>query len=238
MDQLSEELFGQSRNVTFRNDRKRTDLETVLKVHQPQIESILGQVLKPDDIYDLTGLPNGSLITNCQWSVQPDQISFNLEASHAKLDITRQQQLVLVSGAPTIEVNELIMQRQRTGLGSRIFAHQAYRAAGLGFEQIQLFAARGQTMFGYAVWPVFGFDGSIRDLLEPLSREYRSQSGLTLSHDIQTLQALLALEYGLETWIQAGDGLNLTFDLDSTGESFEFLETFMSNRNIQLAEKW
>jgi hypothetical protein len=238
VDQLSEFLFGQPRHLEFRNSTQRLELQYFLEQESDRILNIPGRNLNNQDLFDLTGMPNGSLVTACLFSSQPDQISFHFEARHEDLNITRIQELVLLNETPGIGIDEMILQDRGRGLGTRIFAHQAHRAADIGFQSIALFAARGQTMNGYLTWPKLGFDGPLEDQLNRIATAYASRTGSRLPDDVQTVQELLSLEFGVETWIDLGEGMAMEFDLSPGSPSWVFLNLYLQQKDIVLAERW
>ena len=117
------------------------------------------------------------------------------------------------SGRPTIQAAyfELDENQRGKGLGAEMFGRTVEAGIRLGFDRIVTHAARSKSHNGYAVWPLFGYDGPL-----PESTRQRLPESLANARNVSDL---MRTEEGRTWWSANGHDINLTFSLRPRSKS-------------------
>ena len=104
---------------------------------------------------------------------------------------------------------------------------------------------RTALLDGYAVFPVFGFDGVLDEIADDLARLEQIKSellsqGQTLEtvQQLETVQELLSFEGGREIWTRYGYALDMTFDLATDSLSWQIFMAYVESKGVYLQEGW
>ncbi|MBF8179650.1 hypothetical protein [Herminiimonas contaminans] len=188
---------------------------------------IKGNRLTETQIASLTGAPDGAKIKMDPYGDGP-----TLRISHPFYAHDSKRSFIRTEGGGMALSNDLLMLNHKKaprGLGLRIFTTQALQAKELGFESIEIFAARGQGMNGYHTWPQYGANAKLpKDILELLP------DGLKGATD---LLELVKTEAGRAFWREEGYSIECSFDLTEGSRSWQQLIKQVTAKKISL-KKW
>jgi len=124
------------------------------------------------------------------------------------------------SGRPTIQAAyfELDENQRGKGLGAEMFGRTVDAGIRLGFDRIVTHAARSKSHNGYAVWPLFGYDGPL-----PESTRQRLPESLANARNVSDL---MRTEEGRTWWSRNGHDINLTFSLRPRSKSLRIWNAY------------
>ena len=191
---------------------------------------IRGAMLDDDDIYGLTGAPDGSHISISLFDEGVSMVvnNRNIFQHPAEINLVRMDE----AGGQVMILNELIMLRSRVlpaGFGLRMFAVQAHTALRTGVAAIALEAAGSSTSSvfnGYYTWPRYGFDAKIDDSL-------RSILPGNLASSV-SIADLMDSQEGRLWWKANGRESYLEFDLTPGSRSWQTLLKVMQEKGVRL----
>jgi ribosomal protein S18 acetylase RimI-like enzyme len=236
MDATSQRLYGRPRTFHWR-DSAVTYIEA--RNHLGRFAHIAPR-LSVRSLLDTMGVPNGARLRVQLEPSGPITVSADLEThglellSNAVINENGQWQLVIhnVQVAPGY---------RHRGLAGRIALHALTRAAAIGFHEVGLIADRDSDRQGYFVWPVFGFDGDLRDQPEMLERIRKRMRGERLPEHlpaVRTVRDVLERSNGLTIWKELGDTLWMTFDLRRDSPSWQVFRAYSRRKGLRLATGW
>ena len=134
--------------------------------------------------------------------------------------------------SPSAYIESLVGRpgKRGKGTGAGIFANQAKFMSDAGFHHVNLFAARGVgdgTRYnGFHVWPRFGFDASVQQIVHP---ELRKLIARDWPH-VSTIQQLIHEPGGLQWWEKNGNSMPMSFDLRPGSESMRALGEYLQGK--------
>ena len=135
---------------------------------------------------------------------------------------------------PSAYINSLQIKsgNRGKGLGADVFARQAKFLSDSGFDNIKLLAARGLgggvRYNGYMVWPKFGFDAHVDEMIDPELRNKFKKHWPNVS----TLQQLVALPGGWEWWEKHGKTTPMRFDTKPGSVSMGLISSYLRNKGM------
>ena len=125
MNQGKNILYGKPRTVTYKNPRHQANLTRFLTSHQNTILDWFGRGLSETDIHDVFALPNNTEITYVGVA-KSKKITITLKAINPLFHISEYNQVLLLDQEESaIRIDTLMLTETKTGIGTRIFAHQA-----------------------------------------------------------------------------------------------------------------
>lgn len=188
---------------------------------------IKGKNLTQNEIAGLTGAPDGAKIRLDPYGDGPTlRISHPFYAHDSKRSFVRTE-----SGGMALSNDLLMLDHKKAprGLGLRIFTTQTLQAKDLGFQSIEIFAARGKGMNGYNTWPQYGANAKLpKDILAMLP------DGLKGATD---LLELFKTDAGRTFWRKEGYSIECSFDLSEGSRSWQQLIKQVTAKKISL-KKW
>ena len=187
-------------------------------------EKLLGRKASTQELLELAGAPHGSTVEMLAYSERVT-VKVKVKSGHSYWTIQARKDL---DGKLNLEMPEIEIQRakQGTGIGRGVFRRIIHQAQSLDFHRITLLAARddrrAKPMFGYKVWPKFGFDGEIPDrFLAMLPKELQAA---------KTISDLYVTPGGREWWEKNGGSVRLAFDLKGDSLSWVIWRAYLATK--------
>jgi hypothetical protein len=232
-----------SKELKILNEREYDDLFRYAR-HETQNFSLTKKKLE-----NLTGF---SIISKINAEATITLNSFNGRINHGvqlpDLDVTILQTIHMSNNKPeSIHIDLFATDNCfPDGLGSRVFVQQVKTASEMGFEYIDLMAARSSYFVGYFVWPKLGFDVgmSLSDIEQQLSPSYKKdiikfeylvnwlkKNNINPRGEIP-ISAIYACKagnrfIGQELWKKYGEATTMKFDLTTGSLSMRILESYI-----------
>lgn len=234
-DLVSQQLFGQPREITFSHPDNAAQLETSLREHQSR--------LTLEDTLDVAAIPNQSLIQELDfhWH-ENNELVIRVHAQNQYWGVETQQEFIFFEQEPSLFIDSLHLDPTGQQIGTRIFAHQVNKAARLGFQRIELFAVRGREANGYYTWARLGFDATFDSpQLENIRTNFAEHTGFELPDSIFTLHDLLfgfEDNLGMDFWRVHGFSMDMIFNLSSEANSMLVLNDYLDQKHIRTALEW
>lgn len=121
-------------------------------------------------------------------------------------------------------VMDVAKEAQGRGIASQAFPRMVAASRSLGVERIRADASRhdDQGVFGYKVWPRFGFDAPLRQA----DREALPPS----LHGATTLLDLMQSRAGQQWWAAHGHSVDTEFDPHAGSRSMQQLRRYLAER--------
>lgn len=128
---------------------------------------------------------------------------------------------------------KLSKSMQGDGTGVRAFSQQVNKLSTSGFVDLKTFAAKGGDLFGYKVWPKFGYSFEMpyrmQDAAEKAGvyqKAYRDVQGRYYSDS----QATLQIKAGVDWWEKNGESAQMHFNLKGNSASHEILRQYRDKK--------
>lgn len=242
-DPVSAVMYGRPRRFDFMDENGLEGLRRVLTDSRGYVRQALGldRDLTAEDLLDLAGVPNGARVEAYAWRSR-EAVHASVAATHDELGVKSLDRSIVISQDGSYIINEFfktVKSARGAGLGTRVFAHQAARAAGLGFREIQALAVRGKDMNGYYTWPRVGMNAPLEGALrETVAEAYLERYGRPLPDAVVDFHGLFVVEGGPELWEEIGLTIEMTFDLDPGSRHWKFLRSYMAGKGYKLAPGW
>jgi hypothetical protein len=241
-DELSDALFAPPRRVDFADLEQADALSRLLLKNQERLERLPIQALTFQDLIDLAGLPNTSIVENTEfgWNTA-GELSIGFQSQCDRFGVVIQQEWVFASHEPYIYIDRIRIEPTGEGIGARILLHQIHRARRLGFQAITLLAVRASNTNGYYTWPRLGFDSSLGQCRDRIQQAFEDETGREFPADVRGVTDLIygfEDDIGLNLWSRFGGSLDMTFDLRFDSSSSLILEEYCNENRIGLASGW
>lgn len=158
---------------------------------------------------------------------------FQIKVDHPDLEYCQRFVGVDANGDKFIHNEVLFVKRdrERSGIGSRIFADQVADAIANGFSYIVTHAAghRGHRMNGYYTWPRFGYDMSVARIGDSNPRLAR---GIKENFpDARSILDVMETKEGRDWWKENGTDLyEAKFDLSPGSRSRKILRAYLEEK--------
>jgi hypothetical protein len=234
----SELFFGQPRIHHWKLPSQQESVNIILEKHQAKIKVLLGNEINCTDLIDLAGIPNGYEITI--FAIWDGGLKVKIEANSRQSKNHVLERSIQILKSKQLVINDYqANQHPKKGSGLTIFAHQASKATQLGFQTINLKAARGTSMNGYYTWVRLGCNGVLRQaLIKKVKRQFLQTYGFELPIELTTIHDLLGIEGGLQMWQIHGDTIEVFFDLKPQSQSWSILNDYIREKEFGFANGW
>ena len=122
----------------------------------------------------------------------------------------------------------VLPQYQGKGIGTKSLSRQAFYAAKNGVKYISAYAAEGDGMIGYYVWPKLGFDGPLTSYMKRFAQRHFKDN------NINTILDIFDKPDGDSFWYDYGNSNSVIFNLSPKSRSNKRLKS----ENIKLKNKF
>ncbi len=235
MDVISQQLFGQPRQIDFVDQTDLENLENSLLEH--------GHTFQVADLLDVAAIPNSSVVSVLDYAWHPnEELVVRIGAENPTWGIKTQHEYIFASSDAYIQIDNLFLDPTGNQIGTRLLAHQVAKAKTLGFQSIELLAVRGREANGYYTWARLGFNCLFTEPeLEQIRTVFVRETNFELPNEILTLHDLMfGIEagLGLDFWRKHGFSKDMSFDLRDGSSSEIVLNTYLEFKLLELALEW
>lgn len=187
------------------------------------IKKVLGPGATPTTAATLAGAPKGTTATVFRSGYSNENLMVYIEGQ----GVSVKRELQTTSGKLVIDnINVFLADdKQGHGLGTEILGRQIEAAQQAGVQYLRTAAAGSpddRSMIGYKIWPKFGYDGELRDVIR-----WKLPESLK---DCKRISDLYATADGRAWWAANGETIGLKFDLTPGSYSMRVWEAYLRER--------
>jgi hypothetical protein len=202
------------------------------------------EILSSYNIKDMNSLVNMAGIGALASKDIKSEISF--ESDHIVVEVFKDGPFKLVTRKIYKDhiYQSLIYLKNKApqGLGTKMFVSQVHQAKKAGLKYLKCDANRNDKngVFGYKIWPKFGYDGEIPkkyvEMFPPAILNKFEALGIKEPYKISHLYSLSDGE-GVKWWEENGGSIDVSFDLSDNSESMKTLTKYLEKKVSQNKKK-
>ncbi len=203
-------------------------------------EEIVSMVSPPDDsTVFLADEGDGTLsITVMKPGLIDDMVRHVYLDRNGKIEMHNDSFFLAMRDSGKVDANgsPIMVSVAKRGYGATTLARQVVALRNLGVQRITTFAAQGQDMVGYAVWPRLGFNAAIPSGKWPILARYGAAHGLDWSH-VREYRDLMTSKAGRDAWEKIGWGIHdMSFSTSRSSQNSADLRAYILSSDGKVSD--